>query len=168
MRVFLSVMLMLVLSSGAFAVGNNGYGNISIRGVVIDAPCSVAPGDEDLQVNFGQVASASLTAGRASPAQDFSIRLLRCSRQMRNQVRVMFSGSAFSDGLFKPGSTEASFGIAIRDPHDRPVINGQPIAWQALADGDNVLHFSAFLKGRQQTIAPGDFQAQVLFYLEYQ
>nr|WP_314419749.1 fimbrial protein [uncultured Erwinia sp.] len=168
MRVFLCMMLMLAYSSGASAAGNNGYGNISIRGVVIDAPCSVAPGDEDLQVNFGQVASAALSNGRTSAEQSFSIRLLRCSPQIRDQVRIMFSGNTFSDGLYKPGNTDTSFGIGIRDAQGGPVVNGQPVAWQDLVDGNNALRFSAFLKGREKTITPGEFQAQVLFYLEYQ
>ena len=35
---------------------NQGSGKITFKGEVIDAPCSIAPGDEDQTINLGEVA----------------------------------------------------------------------------------------------------------------
>lgn len=39
---------------------NQGSGKITFKGEVIDAPCSIAPGDEDQTINLGEVADTVL------------------------------------------------------------------------------------------------------------
>jgi len=146
---------------------DNGYGKINISGVVVDAPCSISPGADNIQVNFGDVSASALQNGHESAAVDFSLDLLRCSTSLKNRVRVTFQGTAFSDGLFSVGPDNTTVGIAVRDRFGQQVLNNQPVAWQRINNGDNQLHFSSVLKGRAAVVSSGSFQTQVLFTVEY-
>lgn len=146
---------------------DNGYGKVNMYGVVVDAPCSIAPAAENIEVHFGDVSSAALQNGHQSAAVDFHLDLVRCSTMMKNRVRVTFKGTAFSDGLFSVGAGNDTVGIELRDRYGQRVINNQPIAWQRINNGDNQLSFSSVLKGRSAVIGTGSFQAQVLFAVEY-
>ncbi|WP_336797583.1 fimbrial protein [Erwinia aphidicola] len=158
----------MLAASGAVAADNsNGFGKINMRGVVIDAPCSLAPESASLEVDFGQLSSAALRNGRESQSEEFVLVLQRCSSMLKNQVRVTFQGTAYSDGLFAVGSGNESIGLVLRDRNGQSVLNNQPVAWQRINDGDNKLVFSAAVKGRAATIDTGTFQAQVLFLIEY-
>ncbi|OFC62137.1 fimbrial protein [Candidatus Erwinia dacicola] len=157
---------MLLAATGA-AVADNGYGKINMRGVVIDAPCSLSPESASLEVDFGQLSSAELRNGRESQSEEFALNLQRCSSVLKNQVRVTFQGTVYSDGLFAVGGGNESVGLILRDCNGQSVLNNQPVAWQRINDGDNKLVFFAAVKGRAPTIDTGAFQAQMLFLIEY-
>lgn len=157
---------LLLAASGAMAA-DNGYGKVNIRGIVIDAPCSLSPESSHLEVDFGQLSSAALRDGRESASKEFVLDLQRCSSMLKNQVRVTFQGSAYPDGLFAVGSDNTSVGLILRDRSGQQVLNNQPLAWQRISDGDNRLKFSAAVKGRSTPIDTGSFQSQVLFVVEY-
>lgn len=145
----------------------SGYGKIMVSGVVVDAPCSLMPGSDNVEVNFGDISAAALQNGHESAAVDFHLDLARCSTVLKNRVRVTFQGTAYADGLFSVGEGNTTVGIALRDRDGRQVLNQQPIAWQRISNGDNQLLFSSVLKGRSSPVSAGHFQAQVLFTLEY-
>lgn len=161
------VLVMALLMACSSHAADNGYGKVNMYGVVVDAPCSIAPGAENIEVHFGDVSSAVLQNGHHSAAVDFHLDLVRCSTMMKNRVRVTFQGTAFSDGLFSVGAGNSSVGIELRDRDGQHVLNNQPIAWQRINNGDNQLSFSSVLKGRTPAITTGSFQAQVLFVVEY-
>lgn len=146
---------------------DNGYGKINISGVVVDAPCSISPGADNIQVNFGDISASALQNGRESTAMDFSLDLLRCSTVLKNRVRVTFQGTAFPDGLFSVGEGNTTVGIALRDRFGQQIFTNQPVAWQRINSGDNQLSFSSALKGRATTVTTGRFQTQILFTVEY-
>ena len=53
---------------------NQGSGKITFKGEVIDAPCSIAPGDEDQTINLGEVDTV-LKSGQKSLPVDVTIHL---------------------------------------------------------------------------------------------
>ncbi|KOC89285.1 fimbrial protein [Winslowiella iniecta] len=167
MKISNFALVSLLLCAKCATAADSGFGNVNIHGVVIDAPCSISPGKDNLQLDFGQLSAAALQNGHESEPVDLDIELARCSADIQNKVRVTFKGTAFSDGLFSVAENNSSLGIAIRDHFGQQVINGQPVAWQRINDGDNVLHFTSVLKGRASPVITGPFQAQVLFYIEY-
>lgn len=157
-------LFVLALSSQA---AENGYGKITLSGVVVDAPCSLAPGAGSIEVNFGDISSAALQNGHPSPVREFYLALARCHTLQKNQVRVIFQATSYADGLFSVGEGNTTVGIELRDRNGQPVRNNQPVAWQRLNEGDNQLHFTTVLKARSPVVSTGRFQAQVLFTVEY-
>ncbi|ECF8076554.1 long polar fimbrial protein LpfA [Salmonella enterica] len=69
----------MMCASSAFAADAGG-GTINFTGSVIEAPCSIVPDSQNIQVNLGQVSVKSLkTAGTASGAVPVTINLTGCS-----------------------------------------------------------------------------------------
>lgn len=157
---------LLLLAPGSQAA-ENGYGKINLSGVVVDAPCSIVPGADSIEVNFGEISSAALQNGHPSPARDFYLALARCHTLLHHQVQVTFQGTSYADGLFSVGEGNTTVGIELRDRNGQPVRNNQPVAWQRLNEGDNQLHFTTVLKARSPVVSPGRFQTQVLFTVAY-
>ena len=66
-KTLLSMFATALLSGVAFNAladdPNQGSGKITFKGEVIDAPCSIAPGDEDQTINLGEVADTVLKSG---------------------------------------------------------------------------------------------------------
>ncbi|MFQ9948740.1 MAG: hypothetical protein ACLRXB_02160 [Escherichia coli] len=69
LKTLLSMFATALLSGVAFNAladdPNQGSGKITFKGEVIDAPCSIAPGD-DQTINLGEVADTVLKSGRIS------------------------------------------------------------------------------------------------------
>lgn len=72
----------LVIMTGTAPVfaADAGGGQITFSGSVIEAPCSIVPDSQNIQVNLGQVSAKSLkTAGATSSAVPVTINLTGCS-----------------------------------------------------------------------------------------
>jgi len=80
-KTLLAVVTASLLSGVAFnaSAADAGHGKVTFKGEVISAPCSIAPGDEDLQVNLGEVADSALNGGKFSLPVDFTIHLQDCN-----------------------------------------------------------------------------------------
>lgn len=64
----------------AIATTDAGGGTITFSGSVIDAPCSIVPDSQNIQVNLGQVSAKSLKdAGSTSGAVPITINLTGCA-----------------------------------------------------------------------------------------
>lgn len=62
------------------ATTDAGQGTIEFTGSVIDAPCSIVPSDQNIQVNLGQVSLKTLSgADKTSSAVPVTINLTGCS-----------------------------------------------------------------------------------------
>ncbi|EBL9225007.1 long polar fimbrial protein LpfA [Salmonella enterica] len=62
------------------ATTDAGQGTIEFTGSVIDAPCSIVPGDQNIKVNLGQVSLKTLdAANKYSSAVPVTINLTGCS-----------------------------------------------------------------------------------------
>ncbi|EDM3689598.1 long polar fimbrial protein LpfA [Salmonella enterica subsp. enterica serovar Infantis] len=62
------------------ATTDAGQGTIQFTGSVIDAPCSIVPGDQNIKVNLGQVSLKTLdAANKYSSAVPVTINLTGCS-----------------------------------------------------------------------------------------
>ncbi|MEX6366624.1 hypothetical protein AB6F62_00565 [Providencia huaxiensis] len=48
-----------------------GSGTVTFSGSIIEAPCSIAPGEENQEVPLGQVSNVTLDNGGESSAQPF-------------------------------------------------------------------------------------------------
>ncbi|ASM33737.1 MULTISPECIES: fimbrial protein [Serratia] len=181
------IMIAAVLAFGASSMmaqaANQGSGTVTFTGEIIDAPCSIAPGDIDQTVEMGQISNLSLKDGRESQLkQPVTISLQDCTNATQKSVQTTFTGqpggAAGNDNKmigFGSGSTAKGASIVMTDnANGNAVIElGKPTAGQGIKAGQETadLEFTAFLKGNGgalDTIVPGAFTSVVNFALNYQ
>lgn len=171
-KIILAALISGAMSSSVFAA-DAGSGTVTFTGSIIEAPCSIAPGEENQEVPLGQVSNVTLAAGGASSAQPFTIQLEGCNLEDDNQVTVTFNGTA-AGATGTPGAdflqiTGDASGAAVKLMNASgatvPVNSGNT---QNYVEGDNTLKFSAALQGLEgATVVPGNFQAVTNFTLAY-
>ncbi|HEI8504842.1 TPA: type 1 fimbrial protein [Serratia marcescens] len=181
------IMIAAVLAFGASSMmaqaANQGSGTVTFTGEIIDAPCSIAPGNIDQTVELGQISNLSLKDGRESEVKEpFTINLEDCTNATAKTVKTTFTGEAGgSAGTDKKmialgsGSTAKGASIVITDTLDSNAVVelGTATAGQKIDIGETgaELAFKAFLKGNGgtlDTIIPGAFTSVVNFALSYQ
>lgn len=152
-----------------------GGGTVTFTGSIIDAPCSIAAGSEELAVPLGQISKVALKNGGQSKARTFSISLENCEvgETDKNKVFYLFSGpdsSTVEDMLAITGAAGA--GVVITDGDNKVLTLGKMSDKpQKLVSGNNTLTFSAYLKGdgsEDAKITEGEFSATADFKLYYQ
>ncbi|NWA72891.1 fimbrial protein [Serratia proteamaculans] len=181
------IMIAAVLAFGASSMmaqaANQGSGTVTFTGEIIDAPCSIAPGNIDQTISLGQISNLSLKDGRESDVKEgFKIVLEDCTSATAQNVQTTFTGEAGgADGKnmkmigLGSGSTAKGASIVITDNHNSNAVVelGTKTAGQIIKAGDTdaELEFTAFLKGNGgtlNTITPGAFSSTVNFALSYQ
>lgn len=163
----------LVMAAGAAnaAVTDQGHGTVTIKGSIIDAPCSITPETMDQTVDLGQVSNKQLKdSGKSSP-RSFDIKLENCELAAgKNTVQITFTGMASTGNPKLIGMTGSAEGasIALTNGAGELIKLGEP-ADVNLQDGSNTISFSAYLQGdgASAAIVPGSFQSVVDFNLVY-
>ncbi|UVC29321.1 fimbrial protein [Pantoea sp. SOD02] len=163
----------LVMAAGAAsaAVSDQGHGSVTIKGSIIDAPCSITPETIDQTVDLGQISNKQLQdSGKSSP-KSFAIKLENCDLAAGdNTAQITFTGMASKGNPALIGMTGSAEGasIGLTNGAGELITMGQPTDID-LANGNNTLSFSAYLQGdgASATIVPGSFQSVVDFNLVY-
>ncbi|NTY87917.1 fimbrial protein [Serratia fonticola] len=173
-----------LVSASAFAdapVGaDQGSGRIHFTGTVINAPCSVAPGDEDINVNMGQVANKVLESGdKFSQSVNYTIHLQDCNLDEQtvgdvdyptvSKVSVSFGGTADSSVADLLANTGSAKGAAIRliDANGDLLKVGNASKDINLTTGNNELVFAARVEANNQPVSTGTIVAQATYALNY-
>ncbi|KAF1366857.1 fimbrial protein [Yokenella regensburgei] len=191
-KLVLSVLIAGSMSaSAAWAVGptgaDYGHGTLHFTGSVINSPCSIAPGDEDIDVPLGQVANKVLEAGAGySLTQPITIHLQNCDLTAHtgvtsgtgtidypafSKVTVQFAGSA--DGkdadLYANTGTAQGVGIRLMDTMagNLPLKANDASAEHGLTSGDNLLKFGARLEKTGDAVVTGTVAADVTYAMNY-
>ncbi|MGC0850362.1 fimbrial protein [Pantoea agglomerans] len=162
----------LVFASGMTAFGaqaDQGSGTVTFTGSVIDAPCSIAAGNEDQTISLGQVSSAAVANGGTSTPVPFYIQLENCSVDTANTVSTTFSGADSSvDGAVLGVTGNASdVGIVMTDGDSNAITLGEATTGQTIVNGDNTLSYSAYIIGGAAP-TEGDFTAVTNWTLAYE
>lgn len=76
-KTLLAVAMATLISGSAFA-DDQGTGKIKFKGVVIDAPCSIAPDSVDKEIDLGQITTAVINANKKSSPVAVDINLENC------------------------------------------------------------------------------------------
>lgn len=179
-----------VLSSTAvFAdpptTGPFGQGTITFHGTVTNSPCNIAPGDDALKVEFGQVSYRSLKAADdVTASQPIVIHLTDCSFDpdtstggtqnpvgLMSKVKVAFTGDATNNqkGYVNMGSATNVAVQLLKSDNVTPITpNSVPTTSDAqqLQSGNNELRFFARLLALGAA-GPGDVNVQVTYTLTY-
>jgi major type 1 subunit fimbrin (pilin) len=157
-----SALACAAISSSAFAAD----GVINFTGKIVDNACVVNP---TLNVQMGDVAAAKFkNVGDESSTQDFLLELKDCPANL-SSAKVTLDGAADANNaeLFKLNDAGAA-GLALRiaGPDKKDVIPGGSSAEVKLAEGDNVLPFTAAYKSTDKVTA-GDANATIQFSVSY-
>ncbi|HHR4183563.1 fimbrial protein [Citrobacter cronae] len=164
-----------------------GHGTLHFTGSVINSPCSIAPGDEDIDVPLGQVANKVLEAGAGySLTQPITIHLQNCDLTAQpgvtsgtgtvdypafSKVSVQFAGSADSKdaNLYANTGTAQGVGIRLMDTMagNVPLVANTASADHGLTSGNNLLKFGARLEKNGDAVVTGTVAADVTYAMDY-
>ena len=184
----LVIALSALISASAFADDvttpptgtDQGSGRIHFTGPVINAPCSIAPGDEDINVNMGQVANKVLESGnKYSQNVNSTIHLQGCDLTAQtagtveypamSKVAVSFAGtpdSSASELLANTGSAKGA-GIRLIDANGVLLNVGDTSKDMNLVTGNNELVFAARVEANSQPVSTGTIVSQATYALNY-
>lgn len=188
-KTLLAMAATTLFSGVAFnAFADQGHGTVTFTGTVITAPCSIAPGDEDLKVNLGEVADSVLNGGKYSLPADFTIHLQDCvftsttdteagtTTVTPTKVEVTFTSTSVdsTDSSLLANSLEGNYGSAsnvgvrILDSGSNKVTLGTavPIKFQD-TNSYQELNFHARMESLNKTATEGNVYAQANYVLAY-
>ncbi|AEX50350.1 fimbrial protein [Rahnella aquatilis] len=183
----LIIALSAFISASAFADdttpptgADQGSGRIHFTGTVINAPCSIAAGDEDINVNMGQVANKVLESGnKYSQNVNYTIHLQDCDLTAQtagtveypamSKVAVSFAGtpdSSAAELLANTGSAKGA-GIRLIDANGDLLKVGDTSKDINLVTGNNELVFAARVEANSQPVSTGTIVSQATYALNY-
>lgn len=149
-----------------------GSGTITFEGEILEAACSIKPGNSDQTIALGGIAKSQLATGGLSGTESFKIELTGCSVAALTDktISATFTGAESADvsGALGITGNAKGAGIVLVDGSGTAVTLGTATKVQFLQAGDNTLTFGAFLKGKATgDITPGNFAAVTNFSLAY-
>ncbi|EBU7357499.1 fimbrial protein [Salmonella enterica] len=180
----------MMCSASAFAVdttpttGPFGSGKVTFTGTITNSPCDIAPGDDAITVQFGQISYRHLKAADdVSDSKPFTIHLQNCafdpnttntegSAGKMSKVTVSFSGSGDTThhAYISTGSAQ-HVGVQLLKNDNSTIINPNTAMAdtdaQQLQAGNNELNFFARLIALDNGVTPGDVNASVTYTLKY-
>ncbi|MEC9839862.1 fimbrial protein [Escherichia coli] len=179
--VMASAIAMAMVSFGANADGgvaqlakNQGQGVVQFKGTVIDTPCGIAPDSVDQSIDFGQISKSHLNNGGISVKKDLDIKLVNCdiSSAMTKTVNVTFSGTSLTGHATELGTSGNTGTAVIVSGADGELVSfdgSSKGGKTGLKDGDNILHYSAWVtKATGKDVTEGEFAAVANFNLTYE
>lgn len=138
------IVAMSFLSFGANAA-NQGQGVVNFKGTVIDAPCGIAQESADQSIDFGQISKSHLDADGISVKKDLSIKLVNC--EPNKSVQVTFAGATVAGAATELGTAgDTGTAVVISGQDGKLVSFGAAGAAQNLKEGENMLHYSSWVK----------------------
>ncbi|HCP1804270.1 TPA: type 1 fimbrial protein [Escherichia coli] len=169
----------LSFSSAVNAATAQGYGQgqgqVNFKGVVIDAPCGIAPESADQTIDFGQLSKAHLEQGGISHAKNLDIKLVNCYfTEPSKTVKATFTGNTVTshpEELATAGGTGTAIMVSGQNENPVKFDGSETSGAMPLKNGDNTLHYTAWVKkssAADSTVTEGEFSSVVNFNLSYQ
>ena len=169
--------MLIGLLTGAVTLPALAAENMRLHGALVEEPCTLQPGDESVQLDFGTVIDKYLYLNGRTHGKAFQLRLVDCDTSLGKTVKVSFGGTenpGLPGLLALDGSSQAQ-GVAIG--FETP--QGQPLplnAWSqnsVLTNGNNIVAMQAYVQGEPAAIANktlrlGAFSATATFTLRYE
>lgn len=162
--------------------GPFGSGKIIFTGTITNSPCDIAPGDDAIAVQLGQISYRHLKAAdETSDSKPFTIHLQNCAFDpddaatdknpvsKMSKVTVSFSGNADSGnkGYTNIGTAQnVAVQLLKSDNHTILAPNTDADA-QQLQTGNNELNFFARVVALTADVTPGSIESSVTYTLKY-
>ncbi|EMG7234172.1 fimbrial protein [Salmonella enterica] len=180
-----------LISATAYAAdattgGDFGGGTINFIGSVTQAPCSIAPNDDNQTINLGQVSEKLLasSSGKGSRVVPVTIHLQSCDLSTSagstalTKAHVEFTGAGIdmtnaSKGYLVNSGSATNVAVQLTDLAGTAmdISSGKGTADVTLSSGDNnILQFGAHIVNSGTgggTVTPGDVKATVTYKLKY-
>lgn len=178
----------MMYGASVFAAGSTpttgpfGTGKITFTGTITNSPCDIAPGDDAIAVQLGQISYRHLkNADDASDSKPFTIHLQNCAFDpddaatnknpvgKMSKVTVSFSGNADSanKGYTNIGTAQnVAVQLLKSDNHTILAPNTDADA-QQLQTGNNELNFFARVVALTAAVTPGSIESSVTYTLKY-
>ncbi|GDE70520.1 fimbrial-like adhesin protein [Escherichia coli] len=158
--------------NAAPASDNHGQGQVNFKGTIINAPCGIAPESADQSIDFGQISKTHLNNNGQSVQKPVDIKLVNCDLSEGSKtVEVQFTGTiadgeeATDLGLSK---TNAIIRMAAQDGTLVAFDGSNKTNATNLVNGDNTLHYQAWVQKGTKDVEEGEFSAVAQFNLSYQ
>lgn len=168
---------LISLFAGMLILPVNAADNMKLHGALVEEPCAIKPGDENIQLDFGTLVDKYLYKHQRTLSKPFQLQLLDCDTSLGNIVKVSFSGTESSalPGLLALDTGSQGQGVAI----GFETADGQPLKlndWSSnnlLGNGSNIIFLQAYVQGEAQAIAKrnihyGQFSSIATFTLGYE
>lgn len=171
LKIIASAVAMTLVSFCANAA-NQGQGVINFKGTVINAPCGIAPESADQSIDFGQISKTHLNNNGQSVQKPVDIKLVNCDLSEGSKtVEVQFTGTIAA------GEEATNLGLSKANAIIRMAAqDGTLVAFDGsnktnatnLVNGDNTLHYQAWVQKGTKDVEEGEFSAVAQFNLSYQ
>lgn len=168
------------------SAADEGHGTVTFSGMVITAPCSIAPGDDQLDVPLGEVADTALNGGKYSLPTDFTIHLQDCTLTAKNEdggttilhskVNVTFTSANVdkTDSSLMANTFEGNYGgatgvgVRILDSGSSAIKLGEPYTI-TFPDTNSYqeLNFKARMESLAKNATEGNVSSQANYVLTY-
>lgn len=151
--------------------------NLVFSGALVNAPCTLRPGDEAIELEFRTVIDKFLYSDTRTPAQPFALHLDDCDAAVAKGVKVTFMGTESTPlpGLLALDAASVARGVAIgiENSAGQPVPLNVQSAVIPLTQGDMAIGFQAYVQiepaaKANQGVVHGTFSATATFALDYQ
>lgn len=162
---------MALISFGANAA-NQGQGVVNFKGSVINAPCGIDPDSADQTIDFGQISKAHLNNDGISIKKNVDIKLVNCefgTPATKNTATVTFTGTTVPGDLNSLGlsNTNAVIKMTGQDGVFVKFDGATPSNATQLQNGNNTLHYQAWVQKGAVAVTEGEFTAVANFALAY-
>ncbi|HID9655684.1 TPA: fimbrial protein [Serratia marcescens] len=151
--------------------------NMILHGALVAEPCTLAPGDESVKLEFGTVIDKYLYQNQRTLGKRFQLRLQDCDTSLGTSLQISFSGpiSQALPGLLalEAGSQAQGVAIGFETPQGAPLVLNEWSPNYPLSKDNNVIALQAFIRAEPDAIANrkitlGEFTAAATFSLRYE
>lgn len=151
-------------------------GDVYVHGRLIAEPCTLMPGDEEIEVDFDTIVDKYLYINTRTHPEPFSIHLIDCEVGIGEGVKVGFMGTEHPNlpGLLAldTDSVATRVGVGILDSAGKLIPINSETPLYLLENGSNTLNFQGYVEAeldaiRNKTIGLGTFKATAVFILNY-
>lgn len=153
---------------------NQGEGRVEFKGMVINAPCGIAPESADQTIDFGQISKAHLNNDGLSIQKPVDIKLVNCDfsdgSAPNKTVEVMFTGTTAAGGAGTDLGLSKTNAIIRMQTQDGTLVTFDGTTKTnatKLMDGNNTLHYQAWVQKGAKAVEEGEFSATTQFALKY-
>ncbi|MGP3139629.1 fimbrial protein [Serratia nevei] len=149
---------------------------MTISGTIMNHACTLKPGDENIELDFGNVVNKNIYQNQRTDGDVFTLNFEMCDSTISNGVKISFSGlpnQQLPELLALSAGSQAkgiAIGLETLSGEALPInTKGKKIG---LVDGDNAISFKAYIKGEpsaieRKEIQPGAFIALASFEFSY-
>ncbi|HCR1077297.1 TPA: fimbrial protein [Enterobacter cloacae] len=173
----LATALLLAQVLTAVPAGAADDNNVRFYGALVAEPCVIAPGDEDIHLDFGTVIDKFLYQYTRTKGHQFEIRLRECDLSLGKTVKVTFKGTenVALPGLLAidAGSEAKGIAVGLETLEANPLLINKESGAYLLQAGNSVIALKAYVQAEPQALADkklgrGTFNTVATFSLEYE